>query len=126
MKKASFFLFFLLGVSFLSFSQAPAPADFFAGKWAIEILGTPNGDAKMTANLVRKDGKLTGTLTNTAEGDKSEPIPITSIEEGTDKLTLGFTTQGYDLTMQLNKVDDDHLKGMLIDQFETKATRLKE
>lgn len=56
MKKVSLFLFvFLLGLSVRGFSQTTPPADFFAGKWEITIMGTPNGDAKLVTELVRKD-----------------------------------------------------------------------
>ncbi len=126
MKKVSLFLFvLLLGVAVKGMSQAPAaPAEYFAGKWEISILGTPNGDAKLVANLVRKDGKLTGNLTNPAE-PTAEAIPITSIDESGEKLGLAFSAQGYDVTMELNKVDDDNLKGKLLNMFDATAKRLK-
>lgn len=140
MKKISIALwvFLLVGIthSFSQTSTAPAPTpvmavtptpakDFFAGKWEIMFLGTPNGDVKLIATLVRKDGQLTGEMID-ATGTRTEAIPITSIEEGTTKITLGFSAEGYELTADLEKVDDDNLKGMLINMFESKATRVKE
>lgn len=125
MKKVSiFFLFMLLSVAVNSIAQAPAPADFFAGKWDIMVAGTPNGDTQLVANLVRKDGKLTGEITTPADTTKGA-IPITKIEEGTDKLALYFTAQGYDVNLDLAKVDDDNLKGSLMNMFDAKAKRLK-
>jgi hypothetical protein len=118
-------VFLLLGVAFKSISQAPAPADFFTGKWAITVFGTPNGDAKFVTNLVRKDGKLTGELADPTDASK-EKIPINSITEGTDKVTIAFTAQNYDVTLDLAKVDEDNLKGSLLNMFEAKAVRLKE
>ena len=124
MKKVSLFLFvFLLSVCVRSFSQTTTPPDFFAGKWEITIIGTPNGDSKLTADLVRKDGKLTGQLINAA--DSTAKIPITSIDEKGDNLAMAFTAQGYDVTIDLTKVDDDNLKGTLMNSFEAKAKRLK-
>ncbi|MGM9511881.1 hypothetical protein ACS5NO_29370 [Larkinella sp. GY13] len=124
MKKVSLFLFiFLLSVCARSFSQTTTPPDFFAGKWEITIIGTPNGDSKLTADLVRKDGKLTGQLINAA--DSTAKIPITSIDEKGDNLAMAFTAQGYDVTIDLTKVDDDNLKGTLMNSFEAKAKRLK-
>ena len=100
-------------------------SDFFAGRWEISILGTPQGDAKMITNLVRKDGKLTGELKDPSD-DTKPAIPITSLEEGADKITIGFTASGYDLELPLSKVDDNNLAGKLMDMFETKAVRIKE
>ncbi|GAB3806348.1 hypothetical protein GCM10028819_41540 [Spirosoma humi] len=125
MKKVSaFFFFLLLIIAGNSIAQAPVPADFFAGKWDIVVAGTPNGDTQLVANLVRKDGKLTGEITTPADTTKGA-IPITKIDEGTDKLALYFTAQGYDVNLDLTKVDDDNLKGSLMNMFDAKAKRLK-
>ncbi|GAB3956337.1 hypothetical protein GCM10028805_45870 [Spirosoma harenae] len=124
MKKVSLFLFVLVSVAFSGFSQTTPPTDFYAGKWEIVIAGTPNGDAKMIAELVRKDGKLTGQMTNAAEPN-GEKIPITGIVENGDKIAISFTAQGYDLTMDLAKVDDDNLKGTMMN-FDTTAKRVKQ
>ncbi len=126
MKKVSLFLFVLmLGICFNVSSQTAPPTDFFAGKWEILIMGTPNGDGKMQANLVRKDGKLTGELVSLAADAPKEPISITKIEEGSDKVNLYFTAQGYDVNLELAKVDDDHLKGQLMSMFDATAVRVK-
>ena len=104
-------------------TTATPAADFYAGKWEVVFLGTPQGDAKLIATFTRKDGKLEGELKD-ASDDKAEAIPVTSVEEGTNKLTFGFTAQGYDLTVELEKVDDDNLKGMMMNMFETTAKRI--
>ncbi len=137
MKKASIVLFVLFfSVMANSFAQTATPpaavsttataatTDFYAGKWEVVFIGTPQGDAKLIATFTRKDGKLEGELKD-ASDDKAEAIPVTSVEEGTDKLTFGFTAQGYDLTVELEKVDEDNLKGMMMNMFETKAVRVK-
>ncbi|GAB3712899.1 hypothetical protein GCM10027592_51740 [Spirosoma flavus] len=126
MKKVSTFLFLsLLCLIYTAFAQtATPPADFYAGKWEITITGTPQGNSVLIAELVRKDGKLTGQLTNAAEPN-AEKIPITSIEENGDKLGMAFTAQGYDVTLDLAKVDEDNLKGSLMNMFEAKAKRVK-
>lgn len=137
MKKASIVLFVLLfAVTANSFAQTatltpatPAPtvkdtSDFFAGKWDMLFIGIPDGDKKLVANLVRKDGKLTGDLTDSTDSTK-EKIPITSIEEAPNKITIAFTAQGYDVTLDLDKVDADNLKGRLMGMFDAKAVRLK-
>ncbi len=98
--------------------------DFFAGKWEISILGTPNGDAKMIANFIRKDGTLTGEMSDPTD-DKKEKVPVTKIEEESGKITIYFSASGYDLNVPLEKVDDNNLQGKLMNMFETKAVRIK-
>jgi hypothetical protein len=129
MKKASIILIVLFfGIAVKGFSQTatPAPAtDFFAGKWEILIIGTPNGDSKMVTELIRKDGKLTGELKDPTDTTKPA-IPITSIEEKDGGIEIAFSASGYDLTLPLTKVDDDNLKGQLMSMFDAKAKRLKD
>ncbi|RZM22118.1 MAG: hypothetical protein EOO88_30415 [Pedobacter sp.] len=132
MKKVSLFLLiFSLGVCAKGFSQttqssttAAPTTDFFAGKWEIMIMGTPNGDAKMVTELVRKDGKLTGELKDPA--GTNPVMPITKVEEGKDKITIYFdTAQAGEIGVELAKVDNDHLKGQLMGMFDSTALRLK-
>jgi hypothetical protein len=125
MKKATFLLFFLLvGVAFSGFAQTAAPADFFAGQWEITVVGPPNGDAKLVADLVRKDGKLTGTMTSPAD-PAGEKIVLTNITENGNQLGFAFVAQSYDVTVDLAKVDDDTLKGSLMSMFTATAKRVK-
>lgn len=125
MKKNTFFLFaFFFGIATNLFAQTDKPAtDFYAGKWEIMVMGTPNGDAKFAADLVRKEGKLTGEL-KVVSTEKMDPIPAT-VEEAEGKITIFFSTQGYDVNIALSKVDDNNLKGTLMDMFEAKAVRVK-
>ncbi len=123
MKKLKFLMVVLLTSSFLSgFTKAE---DYFLGKWEIMVAGTPNGDIKFATDLQRKDGKLTGELTIPADPN-APAIPIINIEEETDKITLYFSAQGYDLNLELNKVDQDNMKGSLMGMFDSKAIRVKE
>ena len=124
MKKASITLMVLFFGITLSGMAQNATKDFFVGKCEIVILGTPNGDSKMVTELVRKDGKLTGELKDAADTTKPA-IPIISIEETEAAIDLAFSASGYDVTVNLEKVDDDNLKGLLLGMFETKAKRLK-
>jgi hypothetical protein len=126
MKKVSLFLFiFLLGICVKGYSQAATAPDFFAGKWEITIMGTPDGDAKMVTELVRKDGKLTGEMKDPT-GKRTEATPITKVEEGTGKITIYIdTAQAGEIPIELTKVDDDHLKGQLMNMFETTALRVR-
>lgn len=111
----------LLGLNINVFAQASS--SFFLGKWDILIVGTPNGDAKFVAEIVRKDGKLTGELKDPS-GQIKEALPLTNVEEEATKVTLYFSAQGYDLNLPLEKIDDNNLKGSLMNMFETTAKRL--
>ncbi|WP_394994101.1 hypothetical protein [Emticicia sp.] len=126
MKKASIFLIALFfGIAFNSFSQtATAQADFYVGKWEVIIIGTPNGDSKMITTISRKDGKLVGEMTNPVE-PTTPTNPLTSVEEVDGKMTIFFSTSGYDLAIPFEKVDNDNLKGKLMDMFDVTAKRVK-
>lgn len=126
MKKLSMFLFIvMLAIGAKSFAQTTPSADFFAGKWEILITGTPNGDSKFLTELVRKDGKLTGELKDPT-GAKTEATPITKIDESANTITIYFdTAQAGEIGIELNKVDDDNLKGSLMSMFDASASRIK-
>lgn len=126
MKKVSlFFIVLFLGVLTRGFSQTATSTDFFAGKWEIALTGTPMGDVKFATNLVRKEGKLTGDLTRVGEPN-AEKRPITKIEETEKTLKIYFeSSQGGEISIDLEKVDDNNLKGKLMD-FEATAKRIKE
>lgn len=123
MKKASLILFLLMmGFSVRSFSQTTTP-DFYIGKWEIVVTGSPRGDVTFLTDLVRKEGNITGTLVDAA--DPNEKRPITKVEESTSKLVIYFeSSQAGEISIDLTKVDDDHLKGSLM-SYDAKAKRLK-
>ncbi len=124
-KTVIFFIVLFFGIALNSFSQtANTPADFYVGKWEIIIIGTPNGDAKMITTISRKDGKLVGEMTNPAE-PTTPANPLTSVEEADGKMTIFFSTSGYDLSIPFEKVDTDNLKGKLMDMFDVTAKRVK-
>ncbi|WP_460941574.1 hypothetical protein [Spirosoma daeguense] len=125
MKKTTlFFVLCFLSLAFAGFAQTSPPTDFYAGKWEIMIAGTPNGDVKMTTDLVRKDGKLTGELINPADPANGKRA-ITKVVENGDKLSIHFeTAEVGEIAMELTKVDDDNLKGTTYN-FDTVAKRVK-
>ncbi|MFN8355111.1 MAG: hypothetical protein U0Y10_11725 [Spirosomataceae bacterium] len=126
MKKASIILFVLFfGIALQGFSQSTAPVDFYAGKWEISVIGSPRGDIKFVTNLVRKDGKLTGELSNPSDASEAKR-PITKVEESDKKLVIYFeSSQGGEISIDLDKVDNDELKGSLM-SFDATAKRMKE
>jgi hypothetical protein len=100
-----------------------ATADYFPGKWNVVVKGTPNGDAKMTFVIERKDGKLTGAVQDTTG---KEMTKITSIDEKDKTITAAFTIQSYDVTLTLEPVDADNVKGSLMGMFDAVGIRVKE
>lgn len=127
MKKASIILAVLfLGIFCKSFAQTSPPTDFFAGKWEINLTGTPNGDVKFLTTLTRKDGKLSGELANASDATQAKR-PISKVEESADKIIIYFeSSQGGEIALELAKIDNDNLKGILMDSFDATAKRLKD
>jgi hypothetical protein len=98
-------------------------ADYYPGKWNVIVMGTPNGDAKMTFVLARVDGKLTGAV---QDSTGKELTKITTIDEKDKSMTAAFTIQQYDVTLTLDPIDDDHVKGSLMGMFDAKGVRVKQ
>ena len=125
MKKLSLFftgLFFLI-LSFNANAQTQPANDYFVGKWNVVVEGTPQGDGKMTVLLERKDGKLGGTITTK---EATEPTKIIKVEEKEKSVTLYFTSNAYNVNLTLEKKDDDHVTGNMMDMFDAKGERIKE
>jgi len=105
-------------------ATAPATsADYYPGKWNVVVKGTPNGDAKMTFVFERKDGKLTGAI---QDSTGKEMTKITSIDEKDKTITAAFTIQTYDVTLTMDPVDADNIKGSLMGMFDATGMRVKE
>lgn len=123
MKKLSLIFTVVAGL-LISFSvKAQTNADYFPGKWKITVMGTPGGDSKMTFVLERKDGKLGGIVQDSTGKEMSK---ITSVGEKDKTITAAFTFQAYDLTLTLDPIDDDHVKGSLMGMFNATGVRIKE
>jgi hypothetical protein len=116
------FLVLFFAIATTGFSQATPPTDYYVGKWEILVESTPMGDVKLLADLVRKDGKLTGELTNTADNSKPK---VTNVVENGDKLTITFeSSQVGEVSLELAKTaDDDTMKGAIM-SFSATAKRM--
>ena len=66
--------------------------------------------------LERKDGKLTGTVRDSAD---KEMTRFSQIEEKEKNITVYFTAQGYDVNVFLEPVPADSVKGSLMGMFDT-------
>ncbi|GAC1385240.1 MAG: hypothetical protein NVSMB45_13760 [Ginsengibacter sp.] len=97
-------------------------ATFYAGKWDVFVKGIPQGDTHMIFTVVEKEGKLSGTR---LDPETKKELPLTSVEMTDKGVTLYFSAQGYDVDIALQKKDDDHLTGMLMNMFESNAERVK-
>jgi hypothetical protein len=123
MKKLSLTFTVILALFLSINASAQSTTDYFAGKWKVTIFGTPNGDAPMNFVFERKDGKLTGVVQDTTN---KEMAKISQIDEKEKTITAAFTIQSYDVTLTLEPVDDDHVKGSLMGMFDAKGIRVKE
>jgi hypothetical protein len=124
MKKVSvlFAGLFLLLLSINVHAQTSG-ADYFAGKWSVLVKGTPNGDAKMIFVLDKKDSTLAGIVQDSTGNQISK---IDKVELNGDKATLYFTASGYDVNLEMNKKDDDHVTGSLMGMFDAEGDRVKD
>jgi len=104
--------------------NAQTQTNYFIGKWDVLLKGLPNGDAHMKFNIADSAGHMKGALLDTSAAHKD--VPLTKIEQDGDKITLYFSTQGYDVSLLLAKKDDDHATGSLMGMFDADAVRLKE
>ncbi len=106
-------------------ATATTNTDFFVGKWETTIIGTPQGDAVLSLDLVRTDGKLSGTITPKAGDLSAKAQPLEKVEESPDKVVIYFAMSGYNLNVALEKEDNDNLGGKLMGMFKVKAVRVK-
>lgn len=125
MKKLLMFVFgLMMSLTLFSKAQAQEKTDYFVGKWNMLVVGTPNGDRKFVMSVERKEGKLVGTIHEDASS--KEGSPITKIEEKDQTITAFFTADGYDVYLFIQKSDDNHVKGNVMDMFEASGERIVE
>ncbi|PKQ66007.1 hypothetical protein BZG01_12685 [Labilibaculum manganireducens] len=122
MKKARIILFGML-FGLIAISANAQASDFFVGKWAILVTGIPNGDATSYFTFERVDGKITG-FTKT-EG--AAAIKFSRVEEDGDEVTAYFTSaSGYDVYLYIEKIDENHVEGSMMDMFDCTGERVVE
>jgi hypothetical protein len=114
-------LFFLL-LSINIHAQSKSGSDYFTGKWSVLVKGTPNGDARMFVVLDKKDSTLSGSVQDSTGKEMSK---IDKVDLSGDKATVYFNAQGYDVNLELNKKDDDHVTGSMMGMFDAEGDRVK-
>jgi hypothetical protein len=124
MKKLSLLfagLFFLL-LALNTNAQTKTGADYFTGKWNVLVKGTPGGDAKMFVVLEKTDSTMNGSIEDSTGTQISK---ISKVELTDTSATVYFTAQGYDVNLLMDKKDDDHIIGSLMNMFDAEGDRVK-
>ncbi len=102
--------------------ETSASNDFFVGKWATTILGTPNGDVSFDLIIDRYNGNLLGKMMSQQTGSQA----LDKIEEvNAEKINVFFTANGMNVKMELNKENIDNLKGKVMGMLDVKGSRVK-
>jgi hypothetical protein len=125
MKKIKLILASLIAFTFIaakSQAQTAAAPDYFAGKWDVLAKGIPGGDKHLLFTIAEKDGKLAGTM---QDPETKQETPLTKVEKDDKGVVLYFTAQSYDVTVNLQKKDDDHVAGSMMGMFECAGERVK-
>ena len=125
MKRISLFLltiFFAL-LSAGTHAQTKDSTNYFIGKWNMLLKGLPSGDTKMFVNLEKKDTAYTGII---LDSTKTEVAKISKVEKKGYTVTLYFTAQGYDVTLYMEKKDEDHITGNMLNMFDALGERIKD
>lgn len=96
--------------------------DFFADKWEVTVSGTPTGDHTMIMIITREEDGLLGVF----QGDDGTEVVIDRVQEGEDSITLEWVAEGHQVSLRLNKQDENNLSGSLWGMFNSTAERILE
>lgn len=110
----------LFGTANVAKATVNEPKDF-VGKWEVVMLGLPDGDTKMTAEIKLDGNKLEGAFKSDELGEV--PFDITVKDKAA---TIYFTASGYDVQMYVQLKDDDNATGDLMNMFDVTWKRIKE
>lgn len=114
-------LFFLL-LSFSVHAQEKKGQEFFAGKWSVLVRDLPDGDTKMFFVLEKKDATLTGIV---QDSTGTEIAKIDKVDLNDKTATVYFEASGYNVNLEMNKKDEDHITGTLMGMFVAEGDRVK-
>jgi len=103
-------------------AQEKTGADYFASKWNVVVKGTPNGDRKMVFALDKAANTITGEVQDTTGKALSK---ITKAEVSTNSITLYFSMNDHDVSLELTKKDEDHASGSAMGMFDAEAERVR-
>jgi cytochrome c len=114
-------LMLLMTISF-AFTFSTPEDKYFEGKWSVLVKDTPQGSATIPMRFETVDGKTTGYYYE--EGTAEEKKMNSAVING-DVLSTAFFMAGYNLTLTLTKIDEDHANGDLLGIFDAEGTRVK-
>lgn len=104
-------------------AQTKKGIDYFGGKWNVMVKGLPDGDTRMFVNIEKKDSTFSGNISDST-GKKIADFSKVDLMDTT--VTVYFNAQNYDVYLRLNKKDDDHVTGTMLDMFDANGERVKE
>jgi hypothetical protein len=103
-------------------AQAREGVAYFQDAWSVLVKGLPQGDTRFIIALQNKDGQLVGDIADTTGNVVSK---VERSEVTATSINIYFHAQGYDLTLTLNKKDEDHVTGSLMNMFDAEGERKK-
>lgn len=113
----------LLLLSSNAHAQTKDSTTYFIGSWNVLVKGLPNGDTKMFVNLEKKDTAWAGAI---LDSTKAEVAKFSKVERKGYTVTVYFFAQGYDVTLYMEKKDEDHVTGNMLNMFDAVGDRVKE
>ena len=113
----------LLIISSNAQAQTKDSTTYFLGSWNVLVKGLPNGDTKMFVNLEKGDTTMTGAILDSM---KTEVAKFSKVERSGFTVTVYFVAQGYDVTLFMEKKDEDHVTGNMLNMFDAVGDRVKE
>ena len=113
----------LLIISSNAQAQTKDSTTYFLGSWNVLVKGLPNGDTKMFVNLAKGDTTMTGAILDSM---KTEVAKFSKVERRGFTVTVYFVAQGYDVTLFMEKKDEDHVTGNMLNMFDAVGDRVKE
>jgi hypothetical protein len=116
--KAVVFTLMLMATSTL-FAQEQT--NYFVGKWDLLLEGLPNDDVHIFVTISATETGLAGEM---AMGEQTQKVEIEQTEENV--ITLKFEAQGYDISLDLKKKDENSIEGNLMGMFDVTGKRILE
>jgi hypothetical protein len=104
-------------------AQTKDSTSYFLGSWNVLVKGLPNGDTKMFVNLEKGDTTMTGAI---LDSTKMEVAKFSKVERKGFTVTVYFVAQGYDVTLYMEKKDEDHVTGNMLNMFDAVGDRVKD
>jgi len=103
-------------------AQTKAGPDFFVGKWKVFIPGTPIGDLKRIYVIDKMNNAFSGIVQDSTGKEISK---CSKVEAKENEIILYYTVSGIDAYIKLTKKDEDHVSGLVLDNYPAEGERMK-